>query len=78
MEDFRIELPTADILIGKRQHMRIYGFGDITPPLVELRLFHHGCEEVIRLTVAQAREIAAGIAAAADRANREGACILRA
>ena len=76
MEDFRIELPTADILIGKRQRVRIYGFADITPPLVELRLFHHGCEEVTRLTVAQAREIAAGIAAAADRASREGAYIL--
>jgi hypothetical protein len=77
MEDFRIELPTADVPIGKRQHVRIYGFADITPPMVELRLLHHGCEEVIRLTVAQAREIAAGIAAAADLATREGAYILQ-
>jgi hypothetical protein len=76
MADFRIELPIADIQIGNRQHLRIYGFADITPPLVELRLFRHGCEEVIYLTVEQAHGVAAGIATAADRAGGEGAWIL--
>lgn len=65
--DFRTELPTADIRIGPQSHMRIYGFADIEPRLVEVRW--DGLLRDLHLTVAQAESIAAGLLSAATAAS---------
>jgi hypothetical protein len=69
MTDFRTELPSADVALGSKQHIRIYGFSDITPPLVEVRLSCGNLDGVLNLTVDQAVELAAGLERAASRAR---------
>jgi hypothetical protein len=55
----RDDLPVTDIRIGPAQRIKIYGFADLSPPLVELWV----CEPV-HLTVAQADAIANGLVTA--------------
>jgi hypothetical protein len=63
----RDDLPVADIRIGPAQRIRIYGFADLSPPLVELWV----SGEPVHLTVAQADAIANGLATAAKKARGE-------
>jgi hypothetical protein len=70
MFDLRDELPLADIRIGATQYLRIYGFADIEPRLVEIRIHRHGEDQVLRLTAEQADKIAAGLARAAAKARQ--------
>ena len=72
MIDIRAELPVADIALSRdgRQCVRVYGFADVVPPLVELRLWLGGNEfDKLRLTVEQAELIAAALGAAAVQAR---------
>lgn len=66
--DFRKDLPIADVRIGPKHSMRIYGFNaaDMGVPLVEVRFTDW---ENLHLTVEQAEAIAAGLLAAAARAR---------
>jgi hypothetical protein len=69
--DFRNELSVADIRIGPNSHMRIYGFADIEPRLVEVHcgaLFYGP----LHLTVEQAEAISSGLAKAAAKARANG------
>jgi hypothetical protein len=68
MSDFMNELPVADIRIGRTQYLRIYGYADIEPRLVELRINWRDEEQVLRLTTAQAEQIAAGLTKAVTKA----------
>jgi hypothetical protein len=65
--DFTKELPVADIRIGARSHLRIYGFNDIAPALIELRGEH--LIRPLHLTVQQAEDIAIGLIDAVARAR---------
>ena len=69
-DDFRSELPTADVCLGKTSSIRTYGFADIEPRLVEMRINRRRVDDVLRLTVEQARALGAGLIAAAERASR--------
>jgi hypothetical protein len=68
--DFTNDLPVADIRIGSNSHMRIYGFADIEPRLVEVRW--PGLFRTLNLTVEQAEAISAGLAKAAAKARADG------
>jgi hypothetical protein len=65
--DFRCDLPAADVQIGLHSHMRIYGFSDIEPRLVEVRW--SGLLRDLHLTVDQADAIARGLILAAAKAR---------
>ena len=71
MIDIRAELPIADIALSRdgRQCVRVYGFADVVPPLVELRLRWFGRLDTLRLTIEQAELIAAALIAAAKQAR---------
>jgi hypothetical protein len=63
------ELPTGDIRLGSRSFVRIYGFADIEPRLVEMRVFRLGADATLRLLPEQAEEIAAALIAGAKEAR---------
>jgi hypothetical protein len=63
----RDALPVADIRVGPSQRIKIYGFADLSPPLVELWV----SGEPVHLTVAQADAIANGLVTAAKTARGE-------
>ena len=67
--DFVNELPVADVHIGPRSHLRLYGFSDIEPRLVEIRMRFHGSDGVLNLTVEQAETLAAGLLKAVAKAR---------
>lgn len=67
------DIPVADIDLGGFEYIRLYAYNDIEPRLVEMRTHYHGANGTWRMTVAQARAIAAAFTAAADRAEREKA-----
>lgn len=68
--DFRAELPLADVKLGATSSIRIYGFADIEPRLVEMRINRRRVDDVLNLTVQQARDLAVGLLAAAARAAK--------
>jgi len=69
-DDFRDRLPVADIQLGGRNYIRVYGDSGLTPPLVEMVEMRLGrMETVTNLMPAQAREIAVALAKAADKAE---------
>ena len=71
MIDIRAELPVADIALSRdgRQCVRVYGFADVVPPLVELRLRWFGRLDTLRLTVEQAERLGWALITAATRAR---------
>jgi hypothetical protein len=70
MTDFRDELPVADIHIGPTHYMRIYGHADLGVPAVEVLRYERGMDDILMLTVDQARAIAAALIKAAAKASR--------
>jgi hypothetical protein len=66
------ELPVADIQIGRADEMniRIYGFDDIEPRLVEIR--SGMLDRRLRLTCEQATVIAEGLLKAVAKARGDG------
>lgn len=68
MSDFRTELPVADVQIGPASFIRIYGYADITPCLVEVHVVH-GVEQILRLCPHQAEEIGRALIDAAKKAR---------
>ena len=70
MCDFTSDLPTGDLQLGPKNSIRTYGFPDIDPPLVEMRVEHRGDISTVRLTVEQADLLAAALMKAAQRARR--------
>jgi hypothetical protein len=68
--DFRNDLPVADIRISGQSRMRIYGFSDIEPRLVEVRW--EWLPRTLNLTVEQAEAISVGLALAAAKARANG------
>lgn len=66
--DFVNELPVADVRLGPRMNLRIYGFADIEPRLVELRVTYR-FNDRMHLTCEQAEAIAAGLLAAVKKAR---------
>jgi hypothetical protein len=68
--DFPKELPTGNIGLGGANFVRVYGFADIEPRLVELRIVTHGRrEQVVNLFPHQADALAAALTAAATKAR---------
>ena len=63
------QLPVADIRIGKKQYLRIYGDPELTPPLIEWRLYRYGQQEYLPLTFEQAENIAAALLKAVAKAT---------
>jgi hypothetical protein len=55
--NIRNELPVGDVTIGKGQHVRVYGFNDIEPPLVLVRGRVRPFEGDLRLTAGQAESL---------------------
>lgn len=62
------ELPAGEVRIGPNCYVRVYGFSDITPALVEVRIVDRG-EQVINLTVQQAEALGVTLIAAANKAR---------
>jgi hypothetical protein len=62
-------LPIADVDIGKRQNVRIYGHDDLQPALVEMKFQCREVDGTLNLTCAQAEAIAAGLLAAVTKAQ---------
>lgn len=62
------ELPAGDVQIGPNCHVRVYGFSDITPALVEVRIVDRG-EQVINLSVKQAEALGVALIGAANKAR---------
>ena len=69
--DFTNDLPVADIRIGPNSHLRIYGYRDIEPRLVEVR-WPQGLFRTLNLTVEQAEAISDGLKKAAEKARANG------
>lgn len=67
--NFMDELPIGDIRLGRNSFVRIYGYADIEPRLVELRIFKDGFDDVHHLHVEQAEKIGEALLAAAKKAR---------
>jgi hypothetical protein len=65
-----VEQPVADIRISPKSSMRIYGFADIEPRLVEVRW--EWLPRTLHLTVDQAEAISIGLAEAVSKARANG------
>jgi hypothetical protein len=68
--NFIDELPTGDVDLGGNNYVRVYGFADIEPRLVEVRIVSRGQRElVLNLLPHQADAIVAALTAAAAKAR---------
>lgn len=67
--DFKADLPTGDIDLGGRNYVRVYGYSDISPPLVEMRIVHRGDPITLHLHPEQGEHIAEALLSAVTKAR---------